>query len=288
MLKTTTKLDLDKDNQIKIVLAIEDPGQNGDNSVANSTGAWGALPNFAGQLAYTSKTLGFAPSYAGVLSPFTVNAFGIYGHSHYNFSTAGTPASVVPGGDGGVTVIPAVPGVTVPNAGKDSYGYGLYALVPILRSSDGKNRANTASFEGEISYASNLAFDNGTANGFTSSGIGTFSEAGAPNSAIPLKDLGIAGQLEYYPTQSLGLTAGYGSRRAANSDSAFAAGQQYIVQSQEIYFNAAYDLNSAIRVAAEYQNLQETYGNTNAAGTASAGSYKSIDNIGRLNFYYFF
>jgi hypothetical protein len=134
-----------------------------------------------------------------------------------------------------------------------------------------------------------MAYNNGTANGFTTSGIGTFAETStvALSSVTPLKDFGIAGQLEYYPTQSLGVTAGYGSRRAANSASAF-AGQQYISQSQEIYFNAAYDLNSAIRLAAEYQNLQATYGNTDSAGNGSSGSYKSIDNIGRLCFYYFF
>jgi hypothetical protein len=84
-------------------------------------------------------------------------AFGLYGHARYDYSITKS------NGEGGTELV-------FPNGkiyGEDSYGYGLYAFVPILPSKDIKNRTMTASFEGQIYEASNMCWNGGTAAPFT-------------------------------------------------------------------------------------------------------------------------
>jgi hypothetical protein len=87
--------------------------------------------------------------------------------------------------------------------------------------------------------------------------------------------------------QSLGITAGYGTRKVLNNASYVntAAMSDYQLQSQQIYVNVAYDLNAAVRLAAEWQNLKTVWGNANGIlGNDANGN----DNTIRLCAYYFF
>ena len=122
-----------------------------------------------------------------------------------------------------------------------------------------------------------MAFDNATyftAVGTPTTGVsGTFNAAGKQT---PAKGFGYAAQIIAYPTQDLGLTVGYGSRNALNGDS-YAGIANYQRSSSSFYANLAYDLNAAVRVAAEYQNLNTSYGNSNGiAGAKTVGSDNSI------------
>lgn len=286
MLKVTYDQKFDASNKLSYVVAAVMPQQTGDNSaiMANSglagvlgtnwstLGALGVtqapvntnLPNFEGQLTFTSKVAGSAASYYGAMKDLTVMAFGLYGHARYDYT--GLHGSIV---------------------GEDSYGYGLYAFVPVLGSQDGKSRANTLSLEGQIYEASNMAWNGGTAAPFTQVGAGQIygNNMSAANGVTPMKDLGVAAQVIYYPTQKMGLTLGFIDRIAQNKSTDFAhvtgalAGGTYNKSDSMIYTNVAYDLNAAVRVAAEYQNVMTTYGNHGVTG---------VDNIGRLSFYYFF
>jgi hypothetical protein len=128
-------------------------------------------------------------------------------------------------------------------------------------------------------------FANTTANTSTLAALGP-----APN---PDKAVGMAAQIIFYPTQALGLTAGYGNRINASKalDTGNGAYQKY---NQEIYFNAAYDLNAAVRVAGEYQNLEAGFNNFNPGGDGGLGATlvgtkgTASVNIGRVCLYYFF
>lgn len=284
MLRGTFDQKLDSDNKISYLVAAVMPQQNGDNSalLANSAFAgtlgsnWSTLgylgatqapvttnlPNFEGQVAFKSKSLGYAPGYLGGMKELNATAFGLYGHARYDYS-----------GLGGKMV------------GEDSWGGGLYAFVPVLGSKDIKNRANTASFEGQIYEASNVVWDGATAAPFTQVGAGQIygNSEDAAHGVTPMKDFGIAAQLMYYPTQELGLTFGFIDRIAANKASDFSTVGSYDKTDGMTYVNVAYDLNAAVRVAAEYQNVLTTY----ASGTGAAAG-KGIDNIGRFSMYYFF
>lgn len=294
MIKATYNQKFDADNSLSYVGAIVMPQQTGDNSaiMANSGTAgilgtnWSTLgglgitqapvntnvPNFEGQLTFKSKSLGYAPGYLGAMKEFNLMAFGLYGHARYDYTGLGGKID-----------------------GEDSYGYGLYAFVPILPSKDIKNRANTASFEAQIYEASNMVWNGGTAAPFTQVGAGQIYGNNVANaSAItPMKDLGIAAQLIYYPTQQMGLTVGFTDRIAANRSSDFAnvsganvlSNGNYNKSDSMIYTNIAYDINAAVRVAAEYQNVMTTYGK---GGTSTGANTTGVDNIGRFSMYYFF
>jgi hypothetical protein len=283
MLKGTYDQKLDSDNKISYVLAAVMAQQTGDNSaiMANSAlaGALGSnwstlgglaaqapvtsnLPNFEGQVTFKSKSLGYAPGYLGGMKELSLMAFGLYGHARYDYT-----------GLGGAMV------------GEDSYGYGLYAFVPILASKDIKHRANTASVEAQIYEASNMVWNGGTATPFTDVGSGQIygNAMNAANGVTPMKDLGLAAQVVYYPTQPLGLTVGFCDRIAMNKSSDFTGVGEYNKSDSMAYANLAYDINAAVRVAAEYQNVMTTY------GTASGAAHPTgVDNIGRFSMYYFF
>ena len=285
MFKATYIQKFDADNSLSYVGAVVMPQQTGDNSalMANSATAgalgtnWSTLggigatqapvntnvPNFEGQLTFKSKSLGYAPGYNGAMKELNLMAFALYGHARYDY-TGFKHGSI---------------------DGEDSYGYGLYAFVPILPSKDIKNRAMTASFEGQIYEASNMVWNGGTAAPFTQVGSGQiYGNAVADAATItPMKDLGLAAQLIFYPTHEMGLTAGFIDRIAANKSNEFAGVGAYIKSDSMTYVNIAYDINAAVRVAAEYQNVMTTYG----SATGAPGP-KGIDNIGRFSMYYFF
>jgi hypothetical protein len=154
----------------------------------------------------------------------------------------------------------------------------LYAFVPLLKSADGKSRTMTASFEGQAYMAANMSTVGATAANLVGTGSDT----------SPAKGYGFYGQLIFYPTQELGITAGYGRRNAYNYDSydGIANFEKY---NSNLYVNAAYDLNAAVRVAAEYQNLKTEYGNVaNGAGGLAGLADSGTANIARFAAYYFF
>ncbi|MDD2335517.1 MAG: hypothetical protein PHD01_02960 [Geobacteraceae bacterium] len=270
-LRVTQKMNLNPENSLKLVVGLQDPNQNGNNNAGGTlaTGSFGTAVNVAGQAMWVSKALGVAPGYWGLsMNSLTAGFFGLYGSEKVLAATG--------------------------NKAVDSWGYGFYSFVPILKSTDGKSRAMTMSFEGQAYMAANMAFNSATADTI----VGTTAD---PKAA---KGYGLAGQVIFYPTQDLGITAGYQRRNAYNyndystRDITFAPltakalnGNNFLKSSTNIYVNVSYDLNAAIRVSAEYQNVNTQYGNstdvassTSLAGTSGTGTA----NIGRLAFLYFF
>jgi hypothetical protein len=246
-LRLTQKIPFNADNSLKLVLGVQNPVQD----TALATGAlgdtFGSVVNVAGQAMFMSNALGKAPGYYGMaMNGLTLGAFGLLGSEK--------------------------DGVAPPkNRAIDSYGYGAYAFVPVLRSSNGKNRAMTMSFEAQAYMAANMAFNSATGN-LT---VGT-----APNLS-GAKGYGLAGQLIFYPTQDLGITGGYQRRNAYNYSTFTAA--NFEKTNELIYGNVAYDLNAAVRVAAEYEHAKTLYGNP-TVGTSDLGQA----NIIRFAMYYFF
>ncbi len=241
--RVTQKIDFNADNSLSLVAGLQDPNQDANNNQAAATN-YGAAVNAAGQIMFSSKALGAAPTYFGLsMKPLTVGLFGLYGNSK----------------------------VSATNKTVDSYGAGVYAFVPVLKSSDGKSRAMTMSLEGQAYEAGNMAFNTATA--------GTVvGPAADPN---PAKGYGLCAQAIFYPTQELGLTAGYGKRGTiTNSDYTAADFQKSTYQ---LYANASYDLNAAVRVMTEYQYMETQYGNV-TAGTSNKGTV----NIFRVAAFYFF
>jgi hypothetical protein len=245
-LRLTQKVDLTPANSLKLVLGLQDPNQNGNNNQVADT-KFGTAVNVAAQAMFISKALGVSPGYWGLpMNSFTAGVFGLFGSEKVALPT------------GNKTV--------------DSWGYGFYTFVPILKSKDGRSRAMTMTFEGEAYMAANMAFNSATAHAFVGSVVN-------PNAA---KGYGFDGQLIFYPVQDLGITAGYGRRNAYNY-SDYQDTTNFQKSSTNIYANVAYDLNAAVRVAAEYQNVNTQYGATtkSSAGTGTA-------NIGRFTLLYFF
>ncbi len=263
-LRVTHRFDLNKDNAIKAVVGIQTPYQNSDQ-VTNTNGApgnagdtWGDQVNYAGQLLFISKALGVAPGYYGLTqNSLTAGFFGLYG----NESIQGQSPKL------------------------NNWGVGFYTFVPILRSCDGKTRARTLSFEGQVYEAAGLA------NPLFATAATTVGTAGNLHAA---KGYGIASQLYFYPIQDLGFSGGYGRRNALNY--ANYSNQNNFETFNELYFiNAAYDVNAAIRVAAEYQYRKTQYGNAVSVSGTPAGSSPLFGNsnfgqanIARLSLYYFF
>ena len=251
-IRLTQKVDLNANNSLRLVLGVQDPNQNGNNNNAAGT-TYGNMVNTAGQVTFVSKALGVAPGYFGLsMNSLTAGFFGLTGYERVKAS----------------------------NRTVNTYGYGIYTFVPVLKSKDGKNRAMTMSFEGQAYQAANMAFNSATAGTL----VGT---AGNESSA---KGYGLAGQVIFYPTQNLGITTGYGRRNAYNYAS-YSGVSNFQKSNSELYANIAYDLNAAIRVAAEYQNLSTKYGNVASVpataglgGTAGTGTA----NVARLALFYFF
>ncbi|MFZ2950292.1 MAG: hypothetical protein WA003_12480 [Desulfuromonadaceae bacterium] len=253
-IRLTQKVNLNADNTLRLVVAVQNPIQ--DSNTANGTPGetWGAKPNVGGQAMLVSKALGVAPGFWGLpMNALTVGVFGLYG----NQELAGNAHTV------------------------DSWGYGLYAFVPLLKSKDGKSRAMTASFEGQAYRAANMAFNYATVSPLV----------GPAGDKVGAKGYGLFGQLIFYPTQNLGITSGYGMRGAEDYSSYTKSGiQNFQKANSQIYTNVAYDLNAAIRVATEYQYVSTRYGNvadkpgTTLAGTSDSGHA----NVFRVSMMYFF
>lgn len=246
-LRVSQKVKLSDQNSLKLIAALQNPVQ--DSNTANGTAgeSWGAKPNIAGQAMLVSKALGVAPGFWGLpMNHMTVGLFGLYG----NQEIAGNAQTV------------------------DSWGYGLYAFVPLLRSGDGKSRAMTASFEGQAYKAANMAFNYATVSPLI----------GPQGDKTGAKGYGLFGQLIFYPTQSLGITAGYGMRGAENYASYTQSGiKDFQKSNSQIFANIAYDLNAAVRVATEYQYVSTRYGNV-TADTSDFGKA----NVFRFSMIYFF
>ena len=250
-IRVTQKVNLSADNALRLVVGVQNPVQDANLQTTTATDSWGATPNVAGQAMLISKSLGVAPGYFGLsMNSLTAGVFGLYGSQ----DAAGNSKSV------------------------DSYGYGFYTFVPLLPSSDGKNRAMTASFEGQVYMAANQSINGATA--------GTF--VGPTGNKSAAKGYGFYGQVIFFPTQDLGITTGYGRRSAYNYGS-YSGIANFEKSNSNLYFNVSYDLNAAVRVAAEYQNLNTQYGNvTNVAGNLAGTSGTGSANVGRLAVFYFF
>lgn len=251
-IRVTRKVSLSEDNALRLVLGVQNPVQNINAQSGDAKDAWGDMVNVAGQAMLINKSLGVAPGYFGLsMNSLTAGLFGLYGTQEV----------------GGAE-----------NDDVDSWGYGFYTFVPVLASKDGRNRAMTLSFEGQAYMAANMAVNGATA--------GTV--VGAPGDRTAAKGYGAYGQLIFYPTQELGITAGYGRRNAYDNDS-YDGMANYEKSNSNLYANVAYDLNAAVRVAAEYQYLKTEYGNVangtgNLAGFADSGQA----NVFRLAAFYFF
>lgn len=246
-LRVTHKVNLSEQNTLKLVAALQNPIQ--DTNTANGTAGetWGAKPNVAGQAMLVSKALGVAPGFWGLsMTPLTLGTFGLYG----NEELKGNSETV------------------------DSWGYGLYTFVPILQSKDGKSRTMTASFEGQAYQAASMSFN-----------YATFSPLiGPPGAKTGGKGYGLFGQVIFYPTQNLGFATGYGMRGAKDYDSYTNSGiKDFQKSSDQVFANISYDLNAAIRIAAEYQHVSTRYGNV-TAGTSDLGKA----DVFRYSMMYFF
>ena len=252
-IRLTEKLNITKDDQVKFVLAVQDPAQTADNNSAAPT-TYSSNVNYDGQLSYVNKHLGTSPGYFGMsMNPMTLTLFGQYSKNR----------------------------VLSNNQNIDSWGYGAYAFVPVLKSQNGMDRTMTMSFEGQTYLAANMAYNAATASTFLNSTAAATPPAGSLHAA---KDWAATGQLIFYPTQNLGITGGWGARYAFDkSDYAHTASYQRFTQ--QVFANVSYDFNAAVRLAAEYQNMKTSYGNANAVGGPSV---IGDDNTARLCAYYFF
>ena len=279
------------DNTLKLMVGAQNPGQNNWDQQYPYTGAGyvgttlvnNALLNYpytssgavngAGQIMFESKVLGVSPGYYGLsMKPLTLGVFGLYGNQSYNRSTTLG---------------------TITDESFKSWGVGFYSFVPILRSSDGKGRAGSASFEGQVYEAANMTFDTATNQGIINTGTSTNP---VYNSA---KGIGLGAQLIVYPTQELGITAGYGRRQVLNNFN-YRNTANYQTYNENFYINLAYDFNAAIRLAGEYQYLRTNYGNPWGAYnpltgklvldsvTAKPNSDFGQSNTFRVAAYYFF
>ena len=263
--RLTQKINFDQDNQLKLVFGVEDPEQTGDQlglastnlsslgANAGTNSGSGGMVNLGAQAYYINKALGSAPGYFGLsMNPLMLGVFGMYGQEKY--AAAG--------------------GQTVP-----TWGAGVYTFVPVLKSRDGKSRAMTLSFEGQLYEAANMSFNNATELNLLGAVNG--------NQQNPAKNYGFATQLIFYPIQDIGITAGYGTRKVLNNANYVNSYgmSDYQLQNEQVYVNVAYDLNAAVRLATEWQHLKTVWGNAN--GVLSSEAYGN-DNTIRFCAYYFF
>jgi len=286
--RITQKYNFNPDNTLSIILSAQNPTENFAASgivpttYSGTTGATtyfssGAV-NGAGQLMFTSKGLGAAPGYAGMaLNPLKVGFFGLYGNQSYNiYNNSGAPINS--------------------DQSYKTWGGGFYAFVPVLKSSDGKSRAGTASLEGQIYEAANMSYNTATAYGIiqTNVPVGTFGPAYQIYGSA--KGWGYAAQMIIYPTQELGITLGTGKRQDLNNASylmSAGAAQGYSTGNYQYYVNLAYDFNAAVRLAAEYQYLRTNYQTTYPLTSVDPLTKKPVSDFGQSNCfrvaaYYFF
>jgi hypothetical protein len=258
--RITQKYNITDNNTISIALAAQNPTENfvsttGTGVVTGTPGqvfVSGGAVNGAGQLMFISKSLGVAPGYYGMAqNPLKVGVFGLYGQQSYNiFNNSANPQSQIFSTD----------------QSYKSWGGGVYAFVPVLRSSDGKSRAGTASFEGQAYQGANMAYNTATAYGIIQTNP-TFPAGGVPSIQTygSAKGWGYAAQMIVYPTQELGVTFGTGKRQVLNNESyrwiggTAANSTDRTTGNYQYYVNMAYDFNAAIRVSAEYQYLRTNY-----------------------------
>ena len=260
-IRLTQKYNLNADNSLKFVLAVQNPVQDNaaaaDASLSKTTG-YGSFVNAAGQIMFSSKALGVSPGFMGLgMSPLQAGLFGLVGSQKI---------------DG--------------NHAVDVYGYGVYGFVPIIKSQDGKNRAMTLSLETQAYISSGLDMQGGTALAVVNS---------KPN-LTGAKGFGVYGQLKFHPTQDMGITAGYNRRSVLNVDDfkglsagtigLSPGGANGVERFNElIYANITYDLNAAVRLATEFEHNKTQYmATTTGAATKAIGQ----NNIVRLAAYYFF
>nr|WP_328745775.1 hypothetical protein [Geomonas anaerohicana] len=244
-IRVTQKVKLSEQDLLKLSLSVQNPVQDSNQQTGTATDSWGGMVNGAGQAMLVSKRLGVAPGFWGLsMNPLQTGFFGLYGRE----DVGGNSRSL------------------------DSWGYGGYLFVPVLPSKDGKSRAKTASFEAQAYQAANMSFNYATATPLT----------GPAGDKRPAKGYGLFGQGIFYPTQDLGVTAGYGRRSAYDNDS-YAGIANYQKSSSQLFANVSYDINAAIRFGAEYQHLDTRYGN-NTAGSSDTG----MANVYRLSAFYFF
>jgi len=252
-LRLTHKVELSPDNALRLTVAAQNPVEHaaagGSNSMSK-TGGYGSALNGAAQLSFISKALGVSPGYMGLgNSPLSVTLFGVAGREKLS-----------PGND------------------VNAYGYGVHGFVPLMKSSDGKSRAMTLSLETQGYLAAGLDVQGATAMSLVGSDR---EDAGAA------KGYGLYGQLKFFPTQDLGLTAGYGRRETLDWDEARSTTAAVLALSnqpfgaersnQQMYANVTYDLNPAVRVATEFQRIETTYATS-----------KGHNNAFRMAAYYFF
>lgn len=212
-----------------------------------SANSYGPATNAAGRLTFESNLMGNAPGTGGkALKPLQAMLFGETGTEKITGNKA-----------------------------VDIYGYGIYGFVPVLKSSDGKGRTMTLSLETQAYIAAGLGDQQATGTSLVGTAPGLKAARG----------FGLYAQTIFYPTQELGITAGYGRRQSMDYDSlnksAASAGERY---NQLIYANLAYDLNEAIRVATEYEHATTRYNVKPTGATSELGKA----NIFRLALYYFF
>ena len=87
---------------------------------------------------FTSKALGVSPFFMGLgMKPLQIGLFGQVGNEKI-----------------------------VGSKSVDSYGYGVYTFVPLIKSRDGKNRAMTLSLEAQGAMVAGLKVQNGTSIAF--------------------------------------------------------------------------------------------------------------------------
>jgi hypothetical protein len=286
--RITQKYNISDNNTISIALAAQNPTQNfvqttGTGVVTGTPGqvfVSGGAVNGAGQLMFISKSLGVAPGYYGMAqNPLKVGIFGLLGQQSYNiYNTANQ--------------------LFTTDKSYKSWGGGVYAFVPVLKSSDGKSRAGTASFEGQVYQGANMAYNTATAYGIirTSEIFNTTPSLQTYGSA---KGWGYAAQMIVYPTQELGVTFGTGKRQILNNESYRSMAlsttplNDRTTGNYQYYVNLAYDFNAAIRLSAEYQYLRTNYATVFPLTTLDPTTGKHYSDFGQSNtfrvaaFYFF-
>jgi len=255
--RLTQKVNFNDNNYLKLIAGVQNPVQ--DNTTAPGGPAGGDMPNIAGQIMFVSKALGVSPGpYGFALNSLQVGAFGLWGSQKFaNLHTV------------------------------DVYGYGLYAFVPLIKSKDGKSRAMTASFEAQAYVSAGINWDGANASTrltATATTLPASATAESLNGSSAAKGYGAYGEFIFFPTQDLGITAGYQRRNAMNYG-AFVNNGTFEQYNELIYGNVSYDLNAAVRVMGEYVHGKTQYGGPTLF--AGAGNFGQL-NAARVSFLYFF
>lgn len=227
--RLSQKVNLNENNSVRFIVGLQDPLQD---DLANVHETESPAGNIAGQIVFESKALGVSPGYWGLpMQPLTVSLFGQYGKGN--------------AGDG---------------VDYDAWGAGVFTHVPIVKSSDGKSRAMTLTFEGQAYMAEGMNWNNATA----SRTIGS-AAAGTLEGA---EGYGAFGQFIFYPTQPTGIAAGYGRRgvldHANYRTRGVVLGPSSPTNTPTQRYNDAYFLNVShdvgnVRLAVEYMRQEGKY-----------------------------